>query len=372
MPARILEIGNYPPPVCGWSIQTKLLVEELRRRGAICEMLNINENRTKQSSEYVGVHNGFDYLYKLIRFACRGFRFQVHVNGQSEKGYILALMAALVGRVAARPIALSWRGGLQQKYFPRSGNSWARWLFQLLFQFSGQISCNSAAIKHAIEDYGIPPNRVVAIPGFSAQHLGFTRVPLSPETEDFLSQRQPVFFCYLAFRPEYKLPVLRQAMLAFRQQYPRAGFIWLGFPSKEMPAAESFLNAWLAEERSAVLLLGNISHDEFLTLMTRSFAYIRTTVCDGVSASVLEALALGVPVVASQNNHRPENVTTFQYGDPVDLCAKLVYVTERYSEIKRRTCCPAADDNIARTVDWLLAAAERIPSKAQTGLAHAG
>src|SRR5215472_8171515 len=26
---KILQIGNYPPPYCGWAIQTKLLVEEI-------------------------------------------------------------------------------------------------------------------------------------------------------------------------------------------------------------------------------------------------------------------------------------------------------------------------------------------------------
>ena len=35
--ARILQIGNYPPSVCGWAMQTKLLVEESRR--SLCAKL---------------------------------------------------------------------------------------------------------------------------------------------------------------------------------------------------------------------------------------------------------------------------------------------------------------------------------------------
>lgn len=114
MPAvKILQIGNYPPPFCGWAIQTKLLVEEIRKRGHICEVLNLNESRRKKSNEYVDVQNAFDYLQKVIRFALKGYRFQVHVNGQSKPGYLLALVASLVGRVARKPVALSWHGGLQ-------------------------------------------------------------------------------------------------------------------------------------------------------------------------------------------------------------------------------------------------------------------
>src|SRR5919201_1945929 len=146
---KILQIGNYPPPVCGWAMQTKLLAEEIRRRGAICEVLNLNENRKKKSSEYVDVQNGFDYVCKLVCFALRGYRFQVHVNGQSAKGYLLALIAALVSRLAGQSLILSWRGGLPQKYFPRLEACWARWAFLLLFQLSERISCNNVAIKRA-------------------------------------------------------------------------------------------------------------------------------------------------------------------------------------------------------------------------------
>src|SRR5262249_49427068 len=88
---KILQIGNYPPPVCGWAIQTKLLVQEIRRRGNSCEVLNLNEGHTRKSTEYVDVQNALDYLLKLIRFAERGYRFQMHVNGQSRTGYALAL-----------------------------------------------------------------------------------------------------------------------------------------------------------------------------------------------------------------------------------------------------------------------------------------
>ena len=351
--ARILQIGNYPPPVCGWAIYTKELVEEIRRRGNVCQVLNLNENRKKRSDEYIDVQNGFDYLCKLIRFALSGYRFQVHVNGQSGPGYMLALIAAIVGRLTGQPVALTWHGGLQQKYFPRL-KCWVYWAFQLLFRLAGQISCNTEAVKNAIEQYGIAAELVTAIPAFSKQNLAFQRTPLAAEIEAFLESHHPVFFCYVSFRPEYRLPALREAMLQFRRRYPEAGFIWLGFPSKELPAADEFVAGWPAPERQSLLLLGNVTHDEFLTLLTRCSAYIRTPACDGVAASVLESLALGIPVIASENGHRPANVTTYREGDAADLCAKLISLTEGYDQFRKSAQLQAAEDNIARTVDWLL------------------
>jgi glycosyltransferase involved in cell wall biosynthesis len=355
MPAiKFLQIGNYPPPLCGWAIQTRLLVEEIRKRGHICKVLNINENRRKKSSEYVDVQNAFDYLLKVIRFALQGYRFQVHVNGQSKPGYILALVACLVGRMAGKPVALSWRGGLQQKFFPRLDDCLPRWAFQLLFRLAGSISCNNIAVKRAIVRYGIDPGRVAAIPGFSSQHLKFTKVPLAEPVEHFLKRHFPVFFCYVSFRPEYKLPVLRAAMSQFRKGYPHAGFIWLGFPAKELLDAETYANSWPARERASLLLLGNLPHEEFLTLLGRSSAYVRTPACDGVSASVLESLALGVPVLASHNGHRPSSVVTYREGDAADLCAGLASITERRTRPQEPRLLEAGD-NIAKTADWLLA-----------------
>src|SRR5262249_56156652 len=152
---KILQIGNYPPPFCGWAIQTKLLAEEIRKRGHICVVLNLNENRRKKSSEYIDVQNAFDYLEKVVRFALKGYRFQGHGNGQSKPGYMLGLAASLVGWLARRPVTLSWRGGLQQKFFPRLNDRGPRWAYQLLFRLAGQITCNSMAVKRGILLYGI-------------------------------------------------------------------------------------------------------------------------------------------------------------------------------------------------------------------------
>jgi glycosyltransferase involved in cell wall biosynthesis len=366
---KILQIGNYPPPACGWAVQTQLLTEEIRRRGHVCEVLNINESRKIKSPEYIDVQSGPDYVYTLFRFALRGYRFQVNVNGQSKPGYVLAALALIVGRLFGRPATLSWRGGLQQKYFPCEDRKSVRWLYRELFRLAGSISCDSKPIEEAIQRYGIAPDRIVAIPPFSKQNLSFYRTPLTPETEQFLGGHRPVFFCYVSYRPEYQLPMLREAMHRFRQNYPQAGFVWLGFPSKEMPAVRQYASEWSAEEREGLLLLGNLSHDAFLTLLTRCAAYVRTPMCDGVAASVLESLALGVPVIASENGIRPHGVVTYRGDDQADLLAKLAMVVHHYDALKAQTFFDEAEDNIDLTANWLLSEAKFNPAPEQAELA---
>ena len=353
-PVKILQIGNYPPPMCGWAIQLKLVTEELRRRGHVCDVLKINEGRQVKSPEYVDVQSGADYLKKIALFAFRGYRLNVHVNGMSKKGYGLALAAAVMGRLVNRPALVTFHGGLAQDYFPRQDDSMAQKAFRLLFRLAGDIACDSEPIRDAIVNYGIRPEKVQSIATFSPQYLDFARTPLPEPVEAFLQTHPRVFLSYVSFRPEYRLEVLRDGMRRYREQDSGAGYIWLGFPAKELPAAEQFVSTWPEEERGSLLLLGNLTHDEFLTLMSRSYVYLRTPACDGVAASVLESLALGIPVVASENGRRPAGVITYEDADVADMVAKLAFVRKDYERLKADLHLEDAEDNVGRMVDWLV------------------
>jgi glycosyltransferase involved in cell wall biosynthesis len=365
---KLLLIGNYPPPVCGWSMQIKFVADELRRRGHICEILNINENRKQKRLDCIDVQNAFDYLLKILRYSMAGYRLNPHVNAQSKKGYLLALLAVLTGRLTGRPALLTFHGGLSQEYFPRPDSALLRTAFRWLFRLAGGIASDSEEIREAMIEYGIPQQKIVSVPTFSAQYLDFQPASLPPGVEDFLSRHSPVFFCYVSFRPEYQLEMLRQAMAKFRRRHPGAGFIWLGFPAKELPAALQFVGNWPAGERQGLQLLGNLPHDQFLTLLSRCFACIRTPVCDGVAASVLESLALGIPVVASENGRRPAGALLYRDGDPDDLAGKLLFLTDHPAKDRGRIGSPEEDDNISAMADWLSGKPVRQP---EVEVAHA-
>jgi peptidoglycan/xylan/chitin deacetylase (PgdA/CDA1 family)/glycosyltransferase involved in cell wall biosynthesis len=356
-PFKFIQVSNYPPPQCGWAMQTKLLSEELRRRGAICEVLNINpENRRVKSCEYVDVQNGGDYFWKVIKFSLRGYRFHTHVNAESPKGYLLALFAHLVGRVTGKPAVMTFHGGLPQTYFPRPDSRLLRFAFSLLFVSAGSITCDSEEMKQAIQSYGLDGHNIAPFACFSPAYLKFRRVPLPDEIEQFLKRYSPVFFCYVSFRPEYALEGLRGGIELYSKRDPRAGFIWLGFPAREVPHAEAFLKNTPGGRPGNILLLGNLDHDAFLSLLSRCFAYIRPPACDGISASVLESLALGVPVIAAENGRRPPHVVTYRFGDPQELCEKLLYVRENYDVVKLLTRLEKSDNAVERAADWLLSA----------------
>ena len=184
-----------------WAIQTYLVTAELRRRGQVCHVLKINENRMVKSPDYIDVQDGWDYFKKIPELILHGYRLNAHVNGTSRKGYLLALTATIMGLVTFRPVALTFHGGLSQDYFPRHDSWRLHHAFRLLFQSASKIACDSPEIKHAIEGYGIKSQKITAIAALSPQYLTFTPSHLSVEVEKFLSQHGPVFFSYLRFVP---------------------------------------------------------------------------------------------------------------------------------------------------------------------------
>jgi len=318
---RILEIGNWPPPVCSWSMSLVGLRKELEARGWDCQVMNLNENRRVPSPEYIDVQSGPDYFWKVLRHVWRGYAVHVRVNGETKKGYLLALAALLLARMAGRPALLTYGGGHQQSYFPAPRGSFRYRAFSFLFRIPQRIYCNSEAVKKVLLTTGIPAERVEPIPHFSSYYVEFSPTALPGEVEEFYRKHDGVFFSYVCFRKEFALEFLAEAIRRFREKFPRVGFLLVGPWDREMNGMKNFMRNEKIED--AVCLLASVPHDTFLTLLSRSLAYIRTPVTDGICSSVLESLRLKVPVLAADNGARPAGTLLWKEGDVESLLALM-------------------------------------------------
>ena len=96
-----------------------------------------------------------------------------------------------------------------------------------------------------------------------------------------------------------------------------------------------------------VCIVDDLDHDQFLTALSRSVIYVRTPTSDGVSSSVLEALALGVPVVAAENGTRPPSVITYPAKDAQQLAATLDRVLSSRTEFVAAMRRPLVPDTLS-------------------------
>lgn len=325
------------------------LRKELEVRGWDCAVMNLNENRRVRSPEYIDVQSGWDYFQKVLRHVWRGYAVHIRVNGETKKGYLLALTALSLARMGRRPAFLTYAGGHQQSYFPAPRGSLRYVAFSGLFRVAQRIYCNSEAVKKVVLTTGIDGEKIEPIPHFSSYYVEFSPVPLPPQVEEFHQAHMGVFFSYVCFRKEFTLPFLAETVRRFRKLFPDVGFVWIGPPDREMASMRTFLKEQGIED--SVCLLPSVPHDLFLTLLSRSLAYIRTPLTDGICSSVLESLKLEIPVLAANNGTRPAGAALWKEGDIEGL---LTLMTEA---VKNRATMIAAipeielEDNAKKLAD---------------------
>jgi len=194
---------------------------------------------------------------------------------------------------------------------------------------------------------------VKSIPCVSAELLKWNKVEIPAATSLFIDGLDHVFFSYIRLRPEYDFQGLLEGMRLCMEQKPRVGFIWMGPTDRELDKDEQIIrDSRVQLER--VLLLPNADHDQFLSTMVRCSATIRAHACDGVCASVLESLALGVPVIASDDGPRPAGVITYRVRDATDLYRKMIFVLDQHEQVCAELQRPEIGQNTEKLVETLL------------------
>jgi glycosyltransferase involved in cell wall biosynthesis len=334
-PARILEVTSYPPPRAGWSVRVEFLKERLQHEGHQCVVLNIGLSRAIPSDQYETVTGAGDFLRKLWRYCRRDFVVHAHANGDAIKGLLLALVAQAVGVVCGRRPYLTFHAGAIQRYFPQHRHRGLAPLFWLLFVMPRRIICNSDAVKRCIAGYGISSEKIVAIPAFSRQYLEFTPTPLPDGLQQFLRRYPSVVFAYVRLRRLFYPTVMIDGMAPVLAQRPDVGLVICGGQGHADEGVGVEMEAAIDRHRirDRICFIDDLEHDTFLTVLQHSALYLRTPITDGVASSVLEALALGVPVVACENGNRPPGAITYPAEDAGRMAAAIEETLARRATI---------------------------------------
>jgi len=352
---NVLEISPYEPPASGWVTRVKLLRQLIEARGGTCEILDIGPNRRLARPGCIPVMGAVDYLAKVVRFARGGFTIHAHVNGEYFRGLLLALAATAIARLVRTRCVVTFHAGAVQPFFSGWRGFVLAPVFRLLFLLAHTVVCNSSSVKHVLTLYA-PSRKIEVIPAFSIQYLSYREVALDDTVERFLERRSPVLSTYVCFRDGFFIDTMIDAIAKLPSKWPDLGLVIVG-TGPERESLERQVSS-LGLDRH-VILAGDLGHDAFMTLLRRSTVHIRTPVTDGVSATVLEALTQGVPVVASENGSRPAGVVSYQATDPADMARALEHALNRRHELGVAPCSLAVEDTASAEVDLLLCSPQR-------------
>ncbi|KAA6432369.1 glycosyltransferase [Rufibacter glacialis] len=255
---------------------------------------NVRFIRWKSAQRSIHPFKDFSALtelhYILKRLKNRGFVDAVHLHS-SKSG--------LLGRLACR-----WAGIKNVVYTPNgapflsAGNPFVNFIFKQIERFGngvgGKVVCCSASEMAEYQKIGINAtyiNNGVVLP----------EIPYSP----FPRKKKEKFQVITTGRiEEQKNPTLFNTIAAFFEDYDQIEFIWAG-DGKERTALSS----------KNITVTGWQTPEVAKELVAQADVFISTSLFEGLSFSVLEALALKKPVLLSDCVGNSDIIKTGLNGD---------------------------------------------------------
>ena len=318
---RVLLIGPRRPPFGGIEVYLKNLEAGLRQRGLAVEVIDIVPRARDGTPR-------FRFHHKLLRFLVtmglllRSRATVVHLLSSSYTALNANLLRALVAHWSGKRVILSLMGGMAGVVI--QGSAFKRWLLAWLFsQVDTVIACNDQIYRALTELLG-PSARSELISNALPFEIE-THHDLPVAVEQFLRRHRPVLLCIGGPSYEYGLHTLVTALASVQERIPETAACVLtrlpmagDYPDQVRRLAQSF------NLEQALFFIEKV--EDTASLMLRCDVVVRSTLTDGDSMSVREALLLGRPVVASDAASRPEGCILFRAGDHNHLADQLIHV----------------------------------------------
>ncbi len=350
----VLLVGYYPPPIGGESIHVRQLARHLRTRGVPVRVINARRG-APPSAEYRSIGGRLDFVRALLQGLDAGTILHLHTNGHTGKSCLMICAAAAPLRMRGAAGVLTLHSGLAPDYLAGLGMLRRSLLRLAVAQFE-HVICVNHRIREALRALGVAEAQLSVVPAY----LGIPPTgPVSAGEARRTHEFSPLIVAAGGLGPEYGLALLVQAVARLRLDFPRLGFVVVGSGAD----AELQRQAGRLGLADRVLCVGEIPHERYLAVLSRADLFVRPSYADGDAVSVREALALGIPVVASDTDARPPGVCLFRRGDTQDLAEQITAVLRR-GERPGAGVPAEAEDSLAQILGiyrrlWRIAGSQR-------------
>jgi len=223
----------------------------------------------------------FVTLYAVLKNRCD----LIHVHWAIPTG----LIGVWVGKLLRKPFIVTIHGSDFRMATERFG--FLTKIFLSVCQRANQIMCVSEVQKNEIERIGVKPEKVSTIPmGIDETFLEAgrkRRKKSNGESHMVLSNRNLL--------PLYNVSLLIRAIPKIIKEQPHTKFLIAGDGSdrKDLETEAGRLNVG-----SSVQFLGRLPHEKMAELLSEADIYVSTSLSDGTSVSLLEAMGSGAfPIV---------------------------------------------------------------------------
>ena len=199
------------------------------------------------------------------------------------------VIGALVGVLLRKPLIVTIHGSDFRMAMDRS--FLLRKLFLYVCRRARHVTCVSEVQKREIEQLGIGGEKISVFP----MGIDATFLEVGKNRERDLKNRSFTILSNRNLLPIYNVSLLIRAIPVVLKEEPKAQFIIAGEgPEKENIEKEAEnLNV-----SSSVRFLGQVPHEEMPNILAQADIYVSTSLYDGTSISLLEAMGSGAfPIV---------------------------------------------------------------------------
>lgn len=311
----VLQLGPYPPPQGG--VQTNLVAirDAVRRRygPASAPVINLTRFRRADADGVFYPHSPWRVL-RLLR-SIPADVVHIHIGGQFTPR-LLALCFVCTALPGRRTVLTFHSGGYPSW---QKGRRRLRSLRSIVLRRFDAIVAVNDEIRALFLGLGVEPSRLQVLCPYAPVTVR-EELELPDNLARFAAAHHPLLTTVGLLEPEYDLELQIRTLGRIRGTHPHAGLVIIGSGS-----LESGLRSAIAEQpyREHILLCGDVPHPLTVRTLSMSDAFLRTTLYDGDSVSVREALQLGTPVIASDNGMRPAGVHLVPKQDPDALVRAL-------------------------------------------------
>jgi len=308
---RVIQLGPYAPPHGGIQTNLAAIRQALLLRGMSCAVIVIT--RSEKATDETDVYRPGN-AFQLIKLLAR-LRYEIvhlHFGGNLTTRLVaLALVCSLMPR--SKTVLTFHSGGYPSSEKGRTARPGT--LRGFVFRRLDRIIAVNEEIASMFRKFGVEPGRIRIIsPHVITAPTTGTVLPQSIQA--FRDSHEPLLTTVSWLEEAYDLPTQIDALGLVRERLPRAGLVIVGSGHQEQEIRDCIASKTYAEH---VLLSGDVDHAVTLRLMAASDLFLRTTLHDGDSISVREALYLGVSVIATDNSMRPDGVHLVPPSDPTAL-----------------------------------------------------
>lgn len=284
-----LVIGPLPPPYGGVGVQVEALLRSPLSERWRLSSFNLSKPQQEGKPSTVTAWDVLWTLWHVIALPARLARRRYDaalVESTADTGFLRDLVLLLECALFGVPVVLHWHGAPDSPQFPGRA-SWRRSLFRFGARRAARVVVLAEPYRARFEEF-VDADRLTAVPNFvdGSTFDGATRPARDTVTALFVGR----------VGPQKGTDVLLAALGRARQRAPALRAVFVG--QGETPQAYAEVARHPLVREGTVRLAGALGPERAREYQEADF-FVLPTRADSLPLAILEAMAAGLPVIAS-------------------------------------------------------------------------